>query len=629
VPEFREVLGFPCGSIRKIHAQADAKDYRVATVMASTGAAPSPPDRPRVFSLRAKLVLLAAGLVLVPAAVYGVISLSSSRAALTQVIGRQLVEEARSGADRLAGALRSEHERLRALAAQDVMREIRIADLDKRIAGLLVSVQRSCAACTGLAVLDAGGHVVAASHPGWLGKTADALPGGAGAGGVIEGPLRTAGEPAALLRFTVPVPDPDKADASLGWLMALMDWDRELAVLAHERDSLLSVGLDVEVLVLDAGGVMIGGAGRERGPWRLGDRIAAAGPADAVEGRLDERAGMLLGQAELGPGLPLWSVVVATPLDEAHAPARRMAQQLATALAATLAVALALALLAARRATLALTELTDAARAVGRGERPAGAVEVRSSDEIGILAEAFNRMAADLKRAERELVDAAKFSFVGELASGVAHEVRTPLGVLRSSAQILERSLPVRDEESRELLRMLRDEVDRIEHVVSGLLNLGRPREKRIESAPLGPILARAAAFVEPQAREKQLALVCVPALFDPPVACDPELIYQVVLNLLVNAVQVLSPPGRIEVRRLPAERGQAGFEVRDNGPGMSEQVRARIFEPYFTRREGGTGLGLTFVQRVVQEHRGRVTVDSATGIGTTFRIHLPLGEAS
>ena len=68
---------------------------------------------------------------------------------------------------------------------------------------------------------------------------------------------------------------------------------------------------------------------------------------------------------------------------------------------------------------------------------------------------------------------------------------------------------------------------------------------------------------------------------------------------------------------------------MRDNGPGMSEQVRARIFEPYFTRREGGTGLGLTFVQRVVQEHRGRVTVDSAPGLGTTFRIHLPLGEAS
>jgi len=599
----------------------------VSTVIAST-TVPVRASRPMVFSLRAKLVLLAAVLVLVPAAVYGMISLSSSRAALTQVIGRQLVEEARSGADRLAGVLRSEHERLRALAAQDVMREIRIADLDKRIAGLLMSVQRGCDACAGLAVLDAGGRVVASSHPGWMGKSADALPGGTGAGGVIEGPLRSQGEPAALLRFTVPVPDPDRRDATLGWLMALMDWDRELSVLAHERQSLLSVGLDAEVLVLDAQGVVIGGSGREAGPWRLGDRVAAgAGTTDTAESLLDESAGMVLGQSRLGDGLPSWSVIVATPLAEAHAPARRMAQQLATALAATLIVALALALLAARRATLALTELTDAARAVGRGERPAGAVAVRSRDEIGILAEAFNRMAADLKRAERELVDAAKFSFVGELASGVAHEVRTPLGVLRSSAQILERTLPVRDEESRELLRMLRDEVDRIERVVSSLLNLGRPREKRIEAAPLGPILSRAVAFVEPQAREKQLALACTPAAADVPVACDTELIYQVVLNLLVNAIQILPAGRRIDVRQLPPTRGQAGFEVRDNGPGMAEDVRARIFEPYFTRREGGTGLGLTFVQRVVQEHRGRVTVDSAPELGTTFRIWLPLGE--
>jgi signal transduction histidine kinase len=592
----------------------------------ASNATPGPAGRTPAFSLRAKLVLLAAVLVLVPAAIHAAISLSSSRDALTQVIGRQLVGEVRSGASRLADVLRSDRERLRALAGQDVMREIRIADLDKRITGLLVSAQRGCEACTGLAVLDTGGRIVAASHPGWLGKTAGELPGGAGLGGVIEGPLRRDGEPAALLRFTVPVPDPDHRDATLGWLVALMDWTREFAVLVDERESLLSVGLDAEVLVLDAGGAVIGGAGREAGPWRVGQRIAAAIDAGGDAARVDQRSGMLFAQATLGEGLPHWSVVVATPLAEAHAPATRMAQRLAAALAATLAVALLLALLTARRATLALTELTDAARAVGRGEHPAGAVAVRSRDEIGILAEAFNRMAADLKRAERELVDAAKFSFVGELAAGVAHEVRTPLGVLRSSAQILERTLPARDDESRELLRMLRDEVDRIERVVSSLLNLGRPREKQIETTPLGPILSRAVAFVEPQAREKQITVSCPPG-GDAPAACDPELIYQVVLNLLVNAMQILPPGGRIDVRVQPPADGQTGFEVRDDGPGMTEDVRARIFEPYFTRRQGGTGLGLTFVQRVVHEHRGRVAVDSAPGLGTTFRIWLPAGD--
>lgn len=612
------------GGRRKIHAQPG--NCGMSTLAAST-VPPRRAARTAVFSLRAQLALLAAVLVVVPAAIYGGISLSGSREALTQVIGRQLVEEARSGADRLGGVLRSDRERLQALAAQDVMREIRIADFDKRIASLLVSAQGGCTACAGLAVLDVGGRVVAASHPAWIGRGADALPGGAGSGGPIEGPLHGDGQAAPLLRFTVPVHDPDHAGTTLGWLVALMDWERELGVLAHERRSLLSVGLDVEVLVLDTGGTVLGGWGREAGPWRIGEQVqTAADIADSTAARVDEASGMLLAEAPLAEGLPRWSVVVATPLAEAHAPARSMARRLAGALAATLAVALALALLAARRASRALRELTDAARAVGRGERPPGEVAVRSHDEIGLLAEAFNRMAADLKRAERDLVEAAKFSFVGELASGVAHEVRTPLGVLRSSAQILERTLPLKDDESRELLRMLRDEVDRIERVVSSLLSLGRPRQKHIESTPLGPLLARAAAFVEPQAREKGITVWCGPG-GDAPAACDPELIYQVVLNLLVNAVQILPPNGRIEVRALPPAGGRPGFEIHDDGPGMSEEVRARIFEPYFTRRAGGTGLGLTFVQRVVHEHRGEVTVESAPGRGTTFRVRLPSGE--
>jgi signal transduction histidine kinase len=236
-------------------------------------------------------------------------------------------------------------------------------------------------------------------------------------------------------------------------------------------------------------------------------------------------------------------------------------------------------------------------------------------------------MAVDLRRAERELVDAAKFAFVGQLAGGVAHEVRTPLGVLRSSAQLLERSLEPKDEDARELLRLLREEVDRIERVVSGLLELGRPRELRLEPSPLGPIVHRAADFVEAQAREKGVSIRRPPVGADPDALCDPELVYQVALNLLVNAVQILSPGHSVEVDLLPPRDGWAGFEVRDDGPGMSEEVRAHIFEPFFTRRHGGAGLGLTFVQRVVHEHRGRVSVESTRGVGTVFRIELPRAE--
>jgi signal transduction histidine kinase len=426
------------------------------------------------------------------------------------------------------------------------------------------------------------------------------------------------------------VPDPDARHTRLGRLVALFDWERGTDVIARARENLVSVGLDADVLILDARGIVIGGIARPGGPWRPGDTVAlqlSNAEGRAAMGYIDSAAGMLVGHAELPDDLPPWTVVVAEPLADAFAPARRTAKLLTTVLAGTLLIALAVALLAARRVTRPLAELTRVAEAVGRGERLASPVPVRSRDEIGTLTAVFNRMAADLKRAERELVDAAKFSFVGELAAGVAHEVRTPLGVLRSSAQLLERSLEVKDDESRELLRLLQDEVDRIERVVSALLELGRPREMCPEPSLLSQILFRAVDFIDAQARQKGIAIQRRATDLGPVILCDPELIYQVALNLLVNAVQILPEGGSIEIGLLPASDGYAGFEVRDNGPGMTEEVRTRIFEPFFTRREGGTGLGLTFVQRVVQEHRGRVSAESEMGRGTVFRVNLPVSE--
>lgn len=589
-------------------------------------------DAVRFFSLRIKLLVFAAALVLVPGGIYGAIAVSSSRAALTEVVGRQLIEEARGGADRLATTLRSERERLQSFAVQDVMREIRIADLDKRISSFLASVKHGCAACVDLLVIDRSGRIVASSNPSWIGQTEEAMPGGGDKSDTIEGPFRAADAAGTLLRYTVPVPDPDTSQAILGRIVALFDWRRITNVIARVRENLMSVGVDADVLILDARGTVIGGALRRDGPWRPGETIAlsASDTEDkAAVGYIDSAAGMLVGSAGLPSDLPPWTVVVAESLSDAFAPARRMAKLLAIALTATLFAALGVALLAARRVTRPLAELTGAAESVGRGARPVSDVPVRSRDEIGTLTGAFNRMAADLKRAERELVDAAKFSFVGELAAGVAHEVRTPLGVLRSSAQLLDHSLELKDDESRELLRLLRDEVDRIDRVVSALLNLGRPRQMHLEPSPLGQILFQAADFVDAQARQKGVTIRRLAIVPDPVILCDPELIYQVALNLLVNAVQIVPNGGSIEIGLLPARGGYDGFEIRDNGPGMSDEVRARIFEPFFTRREGGAGLGLTFVQRVVQEHHGRVWVESEPGRGTVFRVNLPVPEVS
>jgi signal transduction histidine kinase len=276
-----------------------------------------------------------------------------------------------------------------------------------------------------------------------------------------------------------------------------------------------------------------------------------------------------------------------------------------------------------------LSELTRAIRGLARGDASPRRVPVRSEDEVGALGLAFNQMASDLDRAQHDLVEAEKFAFVGELASGVAHQVRTSLGVLSTSAQILERSLPGDAKGSAgELAQMIGEEVDRLGRVVDDLLTLDRRRPLRLEIVPVSQPVFRAVDFVGPQAHAKGIEIVRTAAANEPAVRCEPDLIYQAAVNLLVNATQALADGGRIEVLILEGKDGYGGFEVRDDGPGIPEELRERIFQPFVTARPGGMGLGLTFVKRVVHDHRGRISVESPPGSGPCFRIDLPLGEA-
>ena len=190
---------------------------------------------------------------------------------------------------------------------------------------------------------------------------------------------------------------------------------------------------------------------------------------------------------------------------------------------------------------------------------------------------------------------------------------------------MLQRSVPAGEGERAELIGMMIEEVDRVDRVVDGLLELARPREPLAEPTPLEAVLTRALDFVGVQAREKGIT---VAREFSPragPARCDPEQMYQVALNLIVNALQILPAGGNITVRTLPRRDGRVAFEVSDDGPGIPPEARAHLFTPFFSLRRGGTGLGLALVERVVQAHQGTVSVESAPGCGTTFRVELPV----
>ena len=588
-------------------------------------------------SLRAKLLLFSLILVVVPGVVFAVIAIASARRALEDAVGRQLAEVAHDTAAEVSELLARERQNVDAWARQDLMREVLSGDPDKRISRFLGSLRESDAGYHQLVCTDASGRVVAASNPVLVGDRyadRDWYRVAATGRNFLAGPVALDDADRAI-EIAAPIRDPDTPDRVIGTLLGLYDWRRGVTLAERIRQSEAALKFSVGVLILDANGVVIAEARGEQFATLAGRDLRAAGWSVAQRPRphagylREPHAAALVGFARLKGPRPDWTAVVLQPMRDALLPVSHMQRRLTLLLASVLLAGLGVAVLLADRMSRPLRALTRATREIAKIGATRRTVPVWSRDEIGQLAGAFNTMAGELKRAQDDLVQAAKFAFVGEVAAGVAHEVRTPLGILRSSAQILARTLPPDRPEGMELVEMIIGEVDRLDGVVAGLLELARPREPLIEPTPLDRVVARALDFADGQAREKGIIVERVLSHEQRPARCDPEQIYQVALNLIVNALQILPRGGVITVRTLAAHDGRVGFEVTDNGPGIAPEVLGRIFTPFFTMREGGTGLGLALVQRIVQAHQGTVSVDSTVGRGTTFRVDLPACEAT
>jgi PAS domain S-box-containing protein len=248
--------------------------------------------------------------------------------------------------------------------------------------------------------------------------------------------------------------------------------------------------------------------------------------------------------------------------------------------------------------------------------------------QLKLAEEKIQQQAAELQRA-------AQLSFIGELAAGLAHEVKNPLAGIQGAVDILIRRRDRNDPEL-EALTGIREQVERIDGTVRALLDRARPRLLRTERTSLTQLTTRAVNVARAQlvARAKaQDARI----EFNPPgeeivLSLDPALIEDAVLNLIINAIEALEEEGIVKVNigrvesNFDEDREEEAFvEVSDTGRGISEENLTRIFNPFFTTTEGGTGLGLPAVRRIVRVHGGRVEVDSTVGKGSTFTIRLPL----
>jgi len=223
-----------------------------------------------------------------------------------------------------------------------------------------------------------------------------------------------------------------------------------------------------------------------------------------------------------------------------------------------------------------------------------------------------------------------RLAYVGGLAAGLAHEIRNPLNVLSMNLQMLEEDLVSRlsgetTGETRQYLGTLQGEIRRLSSLVDNFLSYARPSAPRFESRDLNQVIAATCTLVRPQFETKGIALREGPWPPLPTVDLDEGLIRQALMNILMNAAQILKPGGTVTVETGVAADGGVFVAVTDDGPGIPAADRDRIFEVFYSSRPGGTGLGLPIAARILQVHGGRIAVESGPGgRGARFILRWP-----
>jgi signal transduction histidine kinase len=278
-----------------------------------------------------------------------------------------------------------------------------------------------------------------------------------------------------------------------------------------------------------------------------------------------------------------------------------------------------------------LEDLMDTIARVRRGDLSARVSFDKRRDDIGQLGRQFNEMVEQLERNRIEIEElhrrdmgrAEHLATLGELAAGLAHEIRNPLAGIAGVVDLMGKELPA-DSRSRTVLADVQNEILHIQNILNDLLSYARPRPPAFHPADLNVTIEQAVTLAQQQVRTRPVKVLFTPNPSLPPVAHDPALIQQVVLNLVLNGIQAIPSEGIVDVT-IAREDDHALITVKDNGRGISPESLPKIFRPFFTTRKEGTGLGLSLANGIVQSHGGNIEARSTLGQGTQFRIRLPI----
>ncbi len=309
------------------------------------------------------------------------------------------------------------------------------------------------------------------------------------------------------------------------------------------------------------------------------------------------------------------------------------------ALLGVFALGLAVMLVITRNATRPLDDLADGAARVAEGHLDV-TVPVDRDDEVGRLASTFNRMTEKLRERqelELRLAAAERRAEIGHLASGLAHEIKNPLNALSLGLDVLRRrhapAEPAAAAEYGARIEVLREEINRLASLINNFLAYGRPLQLTLAPTDLTAVVARTLADLSETAERAHVSFEVRLPSARPSVPADANLMKSSVWNLVQNGIQSMERHGGTLAVSVATEPGvdDAGrrllLTVADEGPGIAEADLPRLFDPYFSKKDGGVGLGLAMVKRIVEEHGGRVSAKNRTDgkTGAVFRVSLPV----
>lgn len=320
---------------------------------------------------------------------------------------------------------------------------------------------------------------------------------------------------------------------------------------------------------------------------------------------------------------PAVTIIAAAPLAAYTLPFKQASDKGTLAIINVAAITISVATLLITRLTRSLEELALATDAVAGGDLERR-VSDGSNDEVSRVGRAFNAMTLSLRTTLRQLSQREALVAVGEFAASLAHEVRNPLTSMRIDLQRVDEKLPVDSPLRVQVGRALR-EVERLDHTVSGALRIARSGNIAADIVDLRVPLRRAIEVATPSFEQAGATLEQVEiASAALPVRGDEAALEQLFINILLNAAQALGPDGRAGVTA-STRTGRAHVDIWDSGPGITKDRLDKVFDPFYSTKKDGTGLGLSVARQIVLAHGGTIAIDSGADSGTTVAIRIPV----